>query len=232
MNVHTLHWQGGWARIGPWRSQAVVAQVTVGAATPPTPQVVERCLELLRASGYSTAVTSALTPADSLPFVDAGFAVRERLHLLSHDLQSLPVTSGATRRARRRDRSAVLEVDQLAFDSFWRLDGRALDDARRATPVSRFRVAGPRRGAMIDGYAITGRAGQHGYLQRVAAHPQVRRRGIGRRLVVDSLAWLRSHGARRVLVNTQLENTAALALYDACGFRRMPVGLCVLGRSL
>ena len=232
MSVHTLHWQGGWARIGPWRSQAVVAQVTVGAATPPTPQVVARCLELLRGSGYSAAVTSALTPADSLPFVDAGFAVRERLHLLAHDLEELPPTSVGTRRAWRRDRAAVLDVDGRAFDSFWKLDGRALDDARRATPVSRFRVVARRGVDGIQGYAITGHAARHGYLQRVATHPDARRQGIGRGLVADSLRWLQRHGCDRVLVNTQLDNASALALYDACGFRRMPVGLCVLGRSL
>jgi len=33
-------------------------------------------------------------------------------------------------------------------------------------------------------------------------------------------------------VNTQLDNDAALALYESSGFRRLPVGLCVLGRTL
>jgi ribosomal protein S18 acetylase RimI-like enzyme len=81
-------------------------------------------------------------------------------------------------------------------------------------------------------YAITGRAGRQGYLQRVAVHPDGRRSGWGRSLVVDALRWLRRHDARRALVNTQWTNDAALALYESCGFRRMPVGLCVLDRSL
>jgi hypothetical protein len=50
--------------------------------------------------------------------------------------------------------------------------------------------------------------------------------------VIDALIWLRRHDKRRALVNTQWENHGALALYEACGFRRLPVGLCVLDRSL
>jgi hypothetical protein len=33
-------------------------------------------------------------------------------------------------------------------------------------------------------------------------------------------------------VNTQWDNEVALALYQSCGFRRLPVGLSVLGRTL
>jgi len=124
----------------------------------------------------------------------------------------------------------VLRLDARAFAPSWRLSGAAgLADALRATPVVRFRVA-PGRG--VAGYAISGRAGDHGYLQRVAVHPDEQRRGWGRALVADALHWFRRRGARRALVNTQLENTAALTLYESCGFRRLPVGLCVLGRAL
>jgi ribosomal protein S18 acetylase RimI-like enzyme len=172
-----------------------------------------------------------MSPVDSLPFVDAGFAVRERLQLLSHDLRRLPAPARRTRRAWRRDRAAVLAVDRLSFDDFWTLDARALEDARRATPIARFRVVGG-RGAPVLGYAITGRAANNGYLQRVAVHPDARRQGRGRDLVSDALGWLRRHRVERALVNTQQWNTGALDLYEACGFRRLSVGLCVLGRSL
>ena len=51
-------------------------------------------------------------------------------------------------------------------------------------------------------------------------------------LIADALWWLRRRAVDRALVNTQLENTVALSLYESCGFRRLPVGLCVLGRTL
>jgi ribosomal protein S18 acetylase RimI-like enzyme len=233
MVTETLRWRGGWARIAPWPgAERDVAHLTVGADSPPADQIVDRCLVRLRRAGYGGVVTNALTAADSLPFVDAGFHVRERLHLLDHDLARLPAPVLPTRRARRSDRRTVLAVDARAFDAAWRLAApEALLDAVRATPVARFRVADD-RGAGVIGYAITGRAGHQGYLQRVAVAPGARRQGWARGLVADGLHWLRARGAERVLVNTQLDNRAALALYESCGFRRLPVGLSVLARPL
>lgn len=229
MSEDTLRWRGGWARLGSWRGHPDVAYLSVGADRPPSREVVERCLRRLRGHGYSTVVTSALTPADTLPFVDAGFAVRERLHLLAHDLRDLPDPPHPTRRARRDDRPQILALDALAFDDFWRIDAEGLENAIQATPSSRFRVIGDET---VLAYAVTGRAGRQGYLQRLAVHPDARRCGYGAAVVIDGLRWLRRHRVVRALVNTQLDNQAALALYRSCGFVPLPTGLCVMGRSL
>ena len=231
MTGTTLRWHGGSARLGPWRGRADVGYVAVGADGPPSPEVVLRCIEQLRSRGYLSAVTSALSPFQSLPFVDAGFQVRERLVLLSRSLDlPLPTAERRTRRSRRCDRAEIVALDNLAFDGFWRFDSQGLDDAVAATPQARFRVADDPDG--IVGYAITGVAGATGYLQRVAVHPRVRKGGWGSALVADGLRWLAASGAERVLVNTQPDNEAALALYESGGFRRLPLGLCVLGRDL
>jgi ribosomal protein S18 acetylase RimI-like enzyme len=231
----TVRWRGGWARLGPWRDNPAVAHVVVGTAAPPTVADVLGCLDRLRAAGYDAALTNALAPPDAAPFVDAGFEVRERLHLLERERGTVPTPGEGsvppTRRARRADRPAVLEVDDRAFPPFWRMEASGLDDALEATPTARFRVVtGPATG--IVGYAITGRAGRNGYLQRIAVDPTARRRGFARALVLDGLAWLDRHGVSRTLVNTQLDNDAAVSLYESCGFRRLPAGLCVLGCSL
>jgi ribosomal protein S18 acetylase RimI-like enzyme len=171
-----------------------------------------------------------LAAADAMPFLDAGFSVRERLHLLAHAMGDLPQPPHTTRRARKGDRAAVLELDHLSFDGFWRLDADGLTNAIEATPASRFRVIEGDDGLLA--YAVTGRAAQHGYLQRLAVHPDVRRGGYGRAIVLDGLRWLRRHGATQALVNTQDDNRPALALYESCGFRELPTGLCVMGRQL
>ena len=106
-----------------------------------------------------------------------------------------------------------------------------LEKALRATPVTRFRVT-PESDPTISGYAVTGRSGHTGYLQRIAVRADARRHGYGRALVADALLWLSRRSVDRALVNTQLDNDAALALYESSGFRRLPVGLCVLGRTL
>ena len=162
--------------------------------------------------------------------------MRERLHLLEHDLDELPGRLRPTRRCAGPGAaiaSGVLTLDDLAFDDFWRLDEGSLNEALHATPAVRFRVG---EGRLAEGHrrVFDHRPGRTatGYLQRVAVHPEARRRGWGRALVLDSLRWLRRHDARRALVNTQWTNDGALALYESCGFRRLPVGLCVLDRSL
>jgi ribosomal-protein-alanine N-acetyltransferase len=227
----------GWARVSSWRGHTEIAQIVPMEGRPPSRTELDRDLDRLRRSGRVKVVTSALTTADALPFIDAGFEVKERLHLLEHRLGealSPPADRSSAcelRRAWRSDRPAVLALDGLAFDESWRMDGDDLGEALRATPAVRFRV-GETPGRALGAYAITGRAGRRGYVQRLAVHPDARRRGLGRALVTDALRWLRRYDVHRALVNTQWQNEAALALYESCGFRHLPVGLCVLHRSL
>jgi ribosomal protein S18 acetylase RimI-like enzyme len=81
-------------------------------------------------------------------------------------------------------------------------------------------------------YAVTGRAGPRGYLQRLAVDPPAQGVGVGAALVVDGLRWLRRWGAKEVMVNTQEGNAAAVRLYERLGFRLQADGLAVLRRSL
>ncbi len=221
-------------RIASWRGDAGTAYLTPARGRV-TLTAVERSLDQLTRTDYREALTSALAPAEQAPFLTAGFAVHERLHLLVRSLDELPEVEHtvALRRGRRGDRADLLAVDHAAFPPFWRLDGPGLDDAMAATPSARLRVAlRPDSEQGIAGYAVTGRAGPRGYLQRLAVDPELQRRGIGTALVVDGLRWLRRWGAHEVLVNTQEENRFALALYEALGFQRQSEGLAVLRRTV
>jgi len=227
----TLRFGDSWARIAPWRGGGGAAHLVVGPDAPLAPSVVHRCVERARASGYDSVLTSAVGPAESGAFVDAGFSVRERLHLLALDLGTAPEPASLPlRKATRRDRPGVLELDDASFDEFWRLGPVGLKDAIDATPTTRFRVGDDAE--RIIAYAITGVAGRYGYLQRLAVHPDARTRGWGHALGADGLNWVWKHGASRVYVNTQLANDRALALYRSFGFDVLPAGLCVLGRAL
>ncbi len=226
----------GRLRVATWRGDVTTAHLAPGRGRPTTASL-ERTLEGLLTAGYRTAITTALAPAEQLPFLAAGFTVHEDLHLLARPVDDVAterlVGSGSLRRGRRGDRASILAVDEAAFQPFWHLDGAGLDDAMAATPSARLRVAPhPDDDHAVAGYAITGRAGARGYLQRLAVDPRLRRRGIGAALVADGLRWLRRWGAREVLVNTQVGNDAALALYRALGFRLCPEGLAVLRREL
>ncbi|HVM63645.1 MAG TPA: GNAT family N-acetyltransferase [Acidimicrobiales bacterium] len=227
-----ISWGPERARAGPWRGNRDVAYLApVPDAPVPSAAFVQRCLDQLARSGYHRVVTGALSPAESGGFLAAGFEISERLHLLAHDLRHLPdIPPGVPmRRAGQGDEEAVLTVDNRAFPSFWRLDRAGLADAIHATPQARWRVAGDRA---VIGYAITGRAGRRGYLQRLAVDPDRAGYGVGAALVLDGLRWLKRWRVDRAVVNTQLDNERALRLYERLGFRRQPLGLSVLSAGI
>ncbi len=217
-------------RLVPWRAGDGRAHLVIAHTAPLHPSAVDACVARARHDGYRGIVTTALGPAEQVPFEARGFTPQDHLHLLARTLSGeLPTPALGVRRVRRRERPDVLAVDDAAFAPDWRLGPSGLRDALGATPFRQFRATGPPRG--LTGYAITGFDGRNGYLQRLATHPDHHRRGVGRALVVDALRYSWRRGASRVFVNTQLENRGALALYAACGFERLPGGLAVLERS-
>ncbi|HEV7720666.1 MAG TPA: GNAT family N-acetyltransferase [Iamia sp.] len=215
-----------------WRGRADVALVTVRpGAPPPTGAEIAALVDQAHRSGVRRLVTGALTDVEQEPFAHAGFTVHDRLHLLRHDLVDLPTVDGPVRlrRARRLDVEAALAVDARAFEPFWRLDRGGLDDALAATTSARFRVADDDG---VVGYAVTGRSATRGYLQRLAVDPERWRRGVGAALVADGLRWLRRRHVRVAVVNTQVGNDGAYALYRRMGFVPEARGLTVLTRAL
>jgi ribosomal protein S18 acetylase RimI-like enzyme len=234
-SVDVIRWGRERARTGQWRGEKEVAFIHPDPAAPlPSAEFLRRCLDTLASRGYQRVVTGALSPLEQSGFLAAGFDVEERLHLLGLDLtRDLPAVPKGypLRRVRRRRRADVLAVDQAAFPPFWQFDASGLVDALRATPTVRFRAAVEPAGA-IAGYAICGRSGVRGFVQRLAVDPTRRRTGTGRRLLLDGLTWMRRGGGTRAVVNTQVGNQAALALYLQVGFEEEPVGLSVLSAGL
>ena len=201
------------------------------------PADIRACLERLRKRGVTTAVTPALSSYEAEPFFQAGFELHERLHLLAKNLtapsspaddeSAVVAPSGLSLSvARRWHRRQMLDVDRRAFKGFWQFDAVSLSEALTATPHYWARLA------VIDGatvgYAVTGRAGDRGYLQRLAVVPEAQGQGVGSTLVIDALAWLRNRRVTLALVNTQEINTRAFDLYQRHGFVRQSNGLLVL----
>lgn len=227
----------GRVRVGPWRGHPHIALLAPLPGQSPSTNDVIDVVEGLWRQGYHEVLTSALAAGEQGLYLSAGFEVHERLHLLRHPLRTLPEAPAVRlRRARRSDRSRVLDVDTAAFSSFWRLDEVGLRDALVATPSVRFRVASGRRrtagSAPVSGYAVWGRAGTIGYLQRLAVDPRSQSRGVGSALVADGLRWCARRGCSEALVNTQEHNLAALGLYEKVGFQRQEHGLAVLRRTV
>ncbi len=228
MTLDLLRWGGDRLRIGPWRGDHRVAYVApLPSGVPTTTEAVRHSLDVLAQRGFEEVVTAALGPAEARGFLQAGFEVRENLHLLAHDLRAIPAARPhPVRRGRRADRPSALRVDALAFQPFWRLDNDGFEEAMSATPASRFRVIDDEDGLVA--YAVSGRAQRRGFLQRLAVDPHHEGAGMGTALVADCLRWLRHRNVERCMVNTQASNERALRLYEHLGFRREPAGLVVL----
>lgn len=222
-------------RVVPWQGDPYTALIGPrrDGRTPRAPEIMD-CLTKLGQRGVQQAITPAMSAVDGRPFVEAGFGLHERLYLLSRPIPAPPPatqSAGSTRalrilNGRRWHRDTVLDIDRRAFEPFWQFDRTTLAEARRATPTSKFRVA--KVNGRVVGYAVAGRAGARGYLQRLAVDPEQKGQGIGTDLVHDSIRWLHRRGATSILVNTQERNARALALYEHLGFIRQPQGLLVL----
>ncbi len=226
-------------RAGSWRARGDLAYlVPLSPAHTLTEAALAGARSELDAQGFDSVVTAAVAPPERAALLRAGFVEREHLHLLKHDLTSLPPPPSWWQRSRdgariergtNADRAAVLALDARTFDEFWHLDSDGLDDAMDATPVSRLRVI---RDPEIVGYAVAGRAGTQGFLQRLAVDPTRQGSGLGTTLVHDSLRWMRRRGAVVGWVNTQEANERALALYRHLGFQAADHNLTVMARDV
>jgi ribosomal protein S18 acetylase RimI-like enzyme len=177
--------------------------------------------------------TGALYPTAAAVFAERGFAVVDRLILLERVLLGPQPRRSSRRsaparlhRARGRDVATMATIDQSAFPAGWRNDAASLGDIANATPAARSRLA--RSDNRPVGFAITGKAGTTGYLQRIAVDPSAQRLGVGRQLVDDAVEWLMRRGANRALVNTGVDNLAALRMYEQASFDRLDDQLVVL----
>ena len=221
------------ARVRPWSFRPDTAHlVMLQQQSPPTTADLEQWSRRVAGLGYTRVRTNAVGDSMRALAESAGFREVQELVLLEH-LQpgDAPIPSRVTRRLVPSSHPAASDVDQLAFGAEWALDEGAIDDVCTATPRHRARfVSAP--GGGIAGYAITGRDVRQGFVQRLAVTPDLQRTGVGRSLVLDALRWLAFWRVRRVLVNTAVDNDAALELYRSVGFSPLAERLRVLERAL
>jgi ribosomal protein S18 acetylase RimI-like enzyme len=230
------------ARAHPWPGEPTAAQLIVlDPVAVPTPDHFRDWAEQLAMQGVRTLRTGALAPRQAAQAEAAGLSCIQELALLeAREPYRLPrpavgdlprVAALGTGRFGRDELAAAAEVDRAAFGDMWQLDGSMLADVCSATPAFRARgVFGERSGAArrpLVGFLLSGRAGDTGYVQRLAVHPEARRRHVATALVQDSLRWMQRRGAGRAFVNTHVENDAALGLYHRHGFVDLPERLRV-----
>lgn len=128
------------------------------------------------------------------------------------------------------DIDSLARVDASAFPPTWSLGGLGLLDAIDA--ASHSRVLTVSRDSQLQGFAVVGESGGIVYLQRIAVDPRWQGAGIGRSLLRASMGWARSVGGRTMVLNTQVDNLGAAALYESEGFERSYQTLVVMDRTV
>ena len=234
VTTEVLEWGQERARAGPWRGDGLVAYLApLPQAPPPSADFLCRCLDTLAQRGYAEVITSALVGSEQQPFRAVGLRAagaaappRPRPVRPAAGPRPAPTTcAGPTRPTGPRCSTSTPGRSPRSGGSTAADWPRPSWPRRPAASGSPATAAGTTVfGSDVLGYAITGRAGDEGYLQRLAVAPAARRAGVGRALALDGLRWLRRRGARRAVVNTQYGNDAALALYLGLGFTHGAVG--------
>lgn len=232
-----LHGNDGRARVRPWWNDPAVAVVTfIDHGTVPSSTALRVWLGELRAHGFTSIRTGAVTDAGADTLQRQGFETVQTLRLLDLSLIGWRPPAGPTVRSRRlrvHERADAVLVDRAAFGDPWAIDINGIDETCTATPSHRARTIVTDDPALpLAGYAITGRADRTGYLQRLAVHPEQQGRRVGISLTRDSLMWMQRRHLSRAIVNTHTDNEVALELYQRMGFRALPQGLAVMSRSL
>ena len=117
------------------------------------------------------------------------------------------------------DIDGLMALDQVCFHRPWT---RADYERELADPARCFIYVARPEGRII-GYSAFWRIFDEAHINNFAVHPEWRRRGIGRALLVHTLAQAADLGAPKATLEVRAGNTAAIALYQAGGFARAGV---------
>ena len=211
--------------IGNWRSRSdITALWHIRAEGADRERLVTGAARICFDGGSERFVTKPVCEREAEQFEGWGFEPAYKVVMLEKQLQREavpPAGAGGVDiiRYRKKALDEVLKVDATAFDDFWRLDARTLENVANSCLHNIFLLA--MRDGQTLGYALGGANGRLGDLQRLGVHADHQGEGIGDALVRHLLHALHAIGASMVMVNTQDDNLAALGLYRKLGFREM-----------
>jgi ribosomal protein S18 acetylase RimI-like enzyme len=177
--------------------------------------------EIARAGGAIVGAI-AIQPWFQTVLAASGFENRQRIVMLEwNGSASQPWAKNEAdgiriRKMNEADLPGVEGADAASFDRLWQHPLATLQNAFAQSLI----------GTVIEdddgiiGYQLTTGSGQRAHLARLAVHPRMQGRGVGRLLLSDLFARLTGHGIGRLSVNTQDDNLSSLRLYERMGFVR------------
>jgi [ribosomal protein S18]-alanine N-acetyltransferase len=128
---------------------------------------------------------------------------------------SLPISVDLMRMA---DIPQVHEIERLSFRTPW--PAYAFEQELEANRLARYVVArsGPEGEERVVGFAGVWLMVDEAHITTFGVHPDWRRQGVGRRILLRLLELSIELGARRMTLEVRTGNEAAQALYRSFGF--------------
>lgn len=217
----------GWARAEarPWNDDEPQASLRLlrGGSS-----FLEACASRLIQLGATGVISPPLPLSARRAWLQAGFETYIDLALMRKSLDdSGDSPSHLVVEKPDADVDDLLTIDRAAFPDFWRFNRDGLEEAIQATSRSTTLTILGGSGTPIA-YAVVGFGSAIAYLQRVAVEPDWQGQGMGRSLLRVAGRKARESGAKVLLLNTQLDNTQAIQLYEDEGFTKLPEPLTLL----
>ncbi len=114
----------------------------------------------------------------------------------------------------------VVAIERLSFGVPWSYEAFA-GELKVKNSESLVAILNKGKESKVVGY-ITGRwASDEAEIVNLAVHPDARRRGIARKLLLNLLDNLERKGVKKAFLEVRENNVAAIRLYEALGFKRV-----------
>lgn len=120
------------------------------------------------------------------------------------------------RPARAADATTLAAIDTLVNTSPWSAAQFTAACAEQEHCAERALVL--EEGGEIAAFIILSSVLDETCIHNLAVQPQSQRAGLGRRLVMHALEWMRQQGSCRCVLEVRDSNRAARGLYEALGF--------------
>ena len=119
-----------------------------------------------------------------------------------------------------KDINGIWAIEKASFPTPW---SRLSFLAELGHSLSHTLVAGPPplHPWTVWAYLIYWVVADEMHILNLAVHPQHRRRGLARRLLIDSMDHARQLGAQVAWLEVRPSNAPALSLYHSLGFKKM-----------
>ena len=205
---------------GYWHRRPEIGLLLEVASQEQRPALVERLLAAYRQAGARLVVLAEGEAEQALDFYrQIGFDVLEEV--IPYERPPCRVEPLSPRLALRPlaedDLPALVALEEQAFPWLWWETAESFWEA--AQRPGRWAYTAWRGGDLV-GYLILAQRCDFGHINRIAVHPSWQGQGYGAELLTYAISALARHGAQRVGLNTQSNNTRSQRLYERFAFQR------------